>query len=153
MQIGEYNHAWCRLTYYETVLYIYYTIIWEGVQAQPVDITAAFENYSSLLNWAERVIFSTSQHMYMYVSVFEPLTAGLLVVVNSWWSWRESVSMAREADMYEGRGWLGSSCMLLSDNRSAQCLWLVALLSCDLFSASRALGIWQNLSRDTFVSA
>lgn len=53
-----------------------------------------------------------------------------------------------EADMYEGRGCWRSSCVLLSDNS----LWLVALLSCDLFSPSRATGIWQNPSQDTFCS-
>lgn len=39
----------------------------------------------------------------------------------------------------------------VSDNS----MWLVALLSCDLFFflPSRATGIWQNPSQDTFVSA
>lgn len=28
VRIGEYNHAWCRMTYYETPLYARHAVTW-----------------------------------------------------------------------------------------------------------------------------
>lgn len=110
---------------------------------QPGGRYSSLHRLSSWLTLAKTVIIFSCLHVCtsLYVSVCELLTAGLLVVVRSGRS--RSLACGSEIDAYKAGDRLGSSCTLPSDDTSARCLWLVALLSCDLFSPSGAAGILQ----------
>ena len=67
----------------------------------------------------------------------------VLYLCSDWWPLAYLLLLTLDGVVGKGER-LASSCLQQSDNRSARCLWLVALLSCDLFSPSRATGIWHN---------
>lgn len=90
----------------------------------------------SLLDSAKAMIVFISLHMFICSYTFPRTKCWVLAYLlcltpaGVGWVWGE-------ADMFKGRDWLGSSCMVPSDNRSAWCLWWAPLLSCGLF-----FGLW-----------